>query len=353
MIFEKRHKPHYLKENKSCWHPKHWFFFDIETEPIDINQKTQTHTFRLCCAELCYFNLDKREKGIQPLLFKGPFKIAEFLDKTTKKYSPLFCASLNLSYDILTSHLFFFLTELGWKTEKFWCGDRRVIVQFKKKKRVLWFLDISNWLRGSVKQIGKLVGLEKLSVDFNNVSEKELIKYCRRDVEIIREGMWFWLNFIKENDLGRFAFTLAGQAFNALRHRFMTEEIVIHDNEEAAELELEAYFGGRCECFGLGRFRDKELFYLDVNSMYPYVMKEFEYPIRLYKVEHNPSINKLKFHVNKHCVIAHVLIYTEKPMFPLRLENKVIYPTGYFWTTLTTPRLKLALKYAKIIKIEK
>jgi len=107
---EKRHKEHRLKRNKTQRIPKHWFFFDVETTPEEVNEFFHVHPFRVACVELCYFDLDKNYKRVSSYIFRSPKKLAEFLDKAGKKRSSLMCLSLNLSYDVLTTHLFYFLS---------------------------------------------------------------------------------------------------------------------------------------------------------------------------------------------------------------------------------------------------
>jgi len=61
----------------------------------------------------------------------------------------------------------------------------------------------------------------------------------------------------------------------------MKEKIYIHDQVTTSEFEREAYFGGRVECFRLGNFTDEFFYNIDVNSMFPSVMKENLYPVKL------------------------------------------------------------------------
>jgi len=66
-----------------------------------------------------------------------------------------------------------------------------------------------------------------------------------------------WIEFCQSEDLGAFGYTIAGQSFNAFRHKFMKEDIYIHNSEKVLELERECYKGGRCEAFFIGTSEGK------------------------------------------------------------------------------------------------
>jgi len=173
--------------------------------------------------------------------------------------------------------------------------------------------------------------------------------YCHRDVEILKEMFCRWLEFLYAHDLGNFRFTLAGQAFTAFRHRFMKHDIYIHDNKQILQLERDAYRGGRTEAFRLGRLPGV-IYYLDVNSLYPYVMRNFEYPVRLIRWGDKLTKNQLKYYLQSYCVIAHVKIRTEEPAFGMRME-RLVFPTGTFCVTLCTEELKYAFEHDMIEEI--
>ncbi len=159
--------------------------------------------------------------------------------------------------------------------------------------------------------------------------------------------------FVDDNDLGCIAKTISGQAFNAFRFRFMGYEICIHDQDRANLIERESYCGGRVECWRVGEQpKTKQYYYVDVNSMYPFVMKEFNYPVELQSHNKYNSIEEITSEINKgNGVIARVLIKTDKPYFPYRTKDKLIFPIGEFKTTLATPELKFALDNNLILEV--
>jgi len=126
---------------------------------------------------------------------------------------------------------------------------------------------------------------------------------------------------------------------------------LLHEKQEATFLEREAYMGGRVECFRVGEQEGGPFLLLDVNSMYPFVMKIMEYPWELVEYNQHFEIERYEDILESHCVIAEVEIDTPEPAFAVRSFGKTIYPVGQFVCFLCTTGLEYALKRGYIKKI--
>jgi len=134
-----------------------------------------------------------------------------------------------------------------------------------------------------------------------------------------------------------------------LRH--YTTKIYIHNNKEAIELERASYKGGRVECFYLGDLNDGSYYMLDVNSLYPFVMRNNRYPVKYIKIERKVSRYSLREYLKTKSAIAKVLIETNEPVYAIK-RARTIFPIGTFWTTLCTPELKYAFKHNHIKQVD-
>lgn len=224
------------------------------------------------------------------------------------------------------------------------------------KNRFSVWLDSMNFFKTSIEKMGKMLGIEKVQVeDFKTVSYDKILKRCKVDVEILRLTIFELFKFIKENN-AVFASTLASMSFATYRKGFMNHDIYIHDNMKVIELERLSYFGGRTEVFKMGKLRDK-IYKLDINSMYPYFMKNEKFPTKLLSyIEDNISIEYFEKHLNSdNLIIAEVEIELNKNAVPYRdKENqRVIFPIGKFKTVLCSSELKLVHKYGKVLKVNK
>lgn len=181
---------------------------------------------------------------------------------------------------------------------------------------------------------------------------EEWDEYCQTDVLIMIKAMQAFWKLVTDWDLGNFAYTAAGQAFAAYRHRFMNTPIFIDDNEQAAEISRAGYVGARTECFRLGEIKE-HVTCLDINSQYPFIMSTTEVPIKLVSTVNHASLAELRDWLTRFCVVATVQITTSKPYFPKKIPGWTIFPVGSFQTVLNTPELLLAQEMGCISSIQK
>jgi len=133
-----------------------------------------------------------------------------------------------------------------------------------------------------------------------------------------------------------------------LRHYHTT--IYIHNNAEAIKLERKSYKGGRCECFFIGEPNHDTYYVLDVNSLYPFVMRNNSYPVKYGKIRQKASLRTLSTYLKDRAVVANVLVETNEPVYAIKRE-RTLFPIGTFETVLTTPELKYALAHGHIKQV--
>lgn len=340
-------RAHYIKCNKSLRLPSAIIFYDTETECEKIND-LKIHKFKLGVAR--YVKLEKSNiTSSKYYVFKDKSKFFDILESHLRNKKRLWVISHNQHFDFNVIDGFKELLSRQFKITKMVLESDVFIVKAVKNKKTVMFVDSTNYFKAPLSELGKQINLQKLEIDFENCTEEQLITYCTRDVEILSEYFIKFLKWWSMNNLGNFAFSVAGLAFNAFRHRFMVHKIFVHDNENAIKLELESYRGGRNECFRLGEINEK-LYKLDVNSMYPAVMRFNEYPVKLVKFTRNVTVDRLKELIKKYHAIAKVKLNTEENAYAYKM-HKLIFPIGTFTVTLTTPELLYALKKDHIVDV--
>lgn len=268
----------------------------------------------------------------------------------------------NARYDFQVTAAIPCMVSLGYRVESF--SERPFMMRFEKKnekgrKKVFMLLSSTNYYQDSLENLGNVFNLPKLDFDHgkmdldNPVQFKEALVYGRRDVEILKVAMLSLIQFIEREELGKFCMTIASQSFGAFRNRFLHHELYIHADNRALEIERLAYCGGRTEAFTIGRI-DKPLAYVDINSMYPYVMRDFIYPTKLVSFWETCSIKNMYQQIKQgKLVICEVLI--DQPsahgLFHKKGE-RLIFPHGQFWSALSTPEIIQALKRGLIKEIK-
>jgi hypothetical protein len=259
--------------------------------------------------------------------------------------------SHNLGFDLPIVHAFSDLPRRGWTLESWWVKGMTGIFRWRKDRAKIVGLDDSNFFQGKLEKWAPIVGQAKVQVDFDNVTDAELWKRCRSDVDIMVRLWRLWLAFLDEVDAGDFKPTVSSTAFSTWRHRFMPQSLFIHADERALILEREAYKGGRVECLWTGEREDGPFHYLDVNSMYGYVMARGLYPTGLIGSKSHIPLKRLENELHRHAMIARVRLDIDEPFFPYNLGGVNCYPTGEFETTLTTPEIIEAHRRGWIVSV--
>ncbi|GAH30351.1 unnamed protein product, partial [marine sediment metagenome] len=187
-------------------------------------------------------------------------------------------------------------------------------------------------------------------IDFKTCSDSYLSIYCKRDVEIELANFKQFMRFLSNNSISRLCYTKGSTAMASYMLSHYHKKIWIHNNKEAIELEREGYKGGRVECAYLGKKEGESYYFVDVNSLYPFVMANSFFPVKYVKIVHKFTESDLHTRLQNFSIIAKVLIETDEPAYAVR-RKRTIFPIGRFWTVLTTPELKYAMEHNHIKKV--
>ncbi len=381
----KKRTAHVISQGKSNESQQNVVYCDSESRVDKLSLK---HYPYLMCATFCRYKNRKTEyskiykheymkywdkpelyhkyDGYENNVFDFWKELCSFAQYKTTTY----CYAHNMGYDMIATSAIPILEDSGFRLQSFFEKGGTIIYHFtyheydeneepiKDKTKTVVLLSSTNFYSDTLANIAKVFGLEKIDIkkeygeDYNNITLENSIIYCKQDVKVLQTAMEELFKFIKNEDLGCMGKTAASQSFNAFKHRFMTHNIYVHTNEKAINLERKSYYGGRVECFKIGEMKNNDYYYIDVNSMYPYVMANFRYPTRLLSYQKYNSLCDIKLSINEgQGVIAYVKVKIDKPYFPLRKDKKLIFPIGEFWTYLATPELEFAIKHNLIINV--
>ena len=347
-------RPHWLSENKRVRVYKRYLFVDTETEGQEIDEWRTKHVFKLACS--IYVEIRRQEDILgqnyytEEKIHLSPSEFFDYLEEKLWNNSPLVIVAHNWRFDFLVLNSYEELERRGFSCRNFVCESSVFYAVFEKGKKRVVFYDSTNIFRTSLKNVGEIIGQQKMVLPGADQGLEKLIEYCMNDVRILATAFLAYVRFLYENNLGDMKYTIASQAFTAFRHRFMQNAIHIHNSTRALALERLAYFGGRNECFFIGAVKER-VYKLDVNSMFPWAMREYEYPYQFITYLRNIDTAYLRKLLSEYCVIAHVLLKTPERAFPKRLNGKLVFPVGYFDTFLCTPELVYGLDKGYIKKV--
>jgi hypothetical protein len=317
-------------------------FTDTETrtEELDLGE---LHLFKMGWVLTWDAHNRQDMKLVTERFFTDVLEYNGYLNNLAVKHKKITIYGHNIFFDLQAAGFFKYFTEWGWQLE--WIYDRGLtyLLRIRKDSSEIMIVSTTNYYVCSLAKLGELIGVSKMDIDFKASSDEELKVYCYRDTEIVLRAMWYYLNFLKDNGLGKLAPTKASQAFIAYRTRFMHEAIYIHNSDEAHELERAGYYGGRVEAFRIGEVKGDEFVTLDINSMYPFVMCNYLYPRKLTGYIYDEPYGKYIELLDSWAMIAEVELDTPEPAFALRYNKKLIFPVGRFRTVLCSEGLKYAL----------
>lgn len=343
-------RPHILKSEKTMAMPRHVIFFDTETWQNENENGSVRQSLRMGWA--CYYrraygrHLEKTEW----FYFDNAIAFWCFIFEHTERKNRLWVIARNVAFDFTVVKGWTHLRKAGYKLKFFHNKGVCNIISVRNKSKSIVFLDSMNWFVESLAKTGERIGLPKLSIDFKTCTEKELKVYCKRDVEIEFENFKLFIKFLQVNKVARLCYTRGSTAMAAFLLNHYTTKIYIHNNEQAIRLERESYKGGRVECFYLGELKNDNYYMLDVNSLYPYVMRNNSYPVKYIKLLHKVTVSALGAYQDTRAITAQTLIETDEPVYAVR-RARCIFPVGRFWAVLTTPELKYALAKGHIKQV--
>jgi len=254
---------HLLKKGRKRGYPEHLLFFDTETQHRTLENGDQEHTFLLGWG--CYVsfrNKDTIQHNEYWYYIKSKKDFAKWLLSKAKPSHTLYVFGSNVWFDIRITQIDRYLFKAGYICDRLYNKNMLTILGFRKGRTGIVFLSIQNIVPYSVQKIGEWLGKPKIKIDFDTCTKAELKRYCKVDVDIIKDFILRWIEFSMRTKMGTFCHTSSAQAFAAFRSRFMKDKIYIHHNKDIIELERNAYFGGRNECYRIGKIKAKGIYTL-------------------------------------------------------------------------------------------
>ncbi len=369
-------------------------FVDTETLPRPVGSSGETVLHELRVGVACYLRLEGG-KATRETWFKFQ-TIDEFwswIETKTSDHRPLWLVAHNAGFDFTVLGLWdrvaekrLYFTPIDSKGKRIVTpngkGFRRsglviledpptIIALYNRSGQKLIVTDSLNYWRTSLASMGKSLGKEKLEFPSFEESDEVWFRYCRMDVEIVRDSFLALVNWVSDEDLGSFALTAASQAMTAFRHRFTTNKINRHQNETVYALERSGYYGGEVRCWYVGFVAERgpssshrpsdsktpfpsppvgPVFQYDVCSLYPHVMAENVFPVELLEHSEPAGWNADPPAVDLAATIARVVVKTKTSDYPVQVEGRRVSARGQFSTVLCGPELLRAMKRKEIYR---
>lgn len=188
--------------------------------------------------------------------------------------------------------------------------------------------------------------------DMSKEQRVRLLEYLRADCVSLFSSLHSLATFSEANDLDLGA-TIGSSAWrNVQRYGIGIDEALLPKSDyDFARL---AYFGGRCQVYSIKRF--DRLYLYDINSQYPFVMREYLYPVGAARRVYGRGAERA--FQSDSLGIYRALVHVPKchlPPLPIRImkpQPRIAYPYGTFSGTWTSAELKHARTFGAAIEIQ-
>lgn len=232
--------------------------------------------------------------------------------------------------------------------------------------------DIANYFPVGMDELAKVVGIPRMVIE-DGVDDLDVwIPKVKVDCRIVIETVLSLVRMWRREKLGNFKLTAAGLSYEAYRSRFMAHKLMVHGHKLSLELERKCYYGGICDVRFVGQIGTDvwdsqytarslvatpmprlygQVYVLDVNSMYPYVMRGNRFPTRLLGYYPNSAIVLGDSKRDGNNCSAWVRLDSGNDSYPKKIGENTRWCRGRFTTHLCGPELYRALRSGHVIDI--
>lgn len=246
------------------------------------------------------------------------------------------------------------------------------IVKYRAKLRSFQWVSACQYFTSSEDDVASAIGYQW---PVTHHVQSQLI----RDYRDPAERAFMWLRAMQylsdwwcEVDGGPWQATIGGMAYSYIRKGIPPKTVLNHKIEPVKLLEESALFGGRQQVYFVGNigweqdWKDNSdmqpgrskypsisapITHVDVRSMYPHLLATYDYPLKLVFQTDKASVKDLLDLNNKYGLIARVTLNTDRPCYPYRSTDSILYPLGVFRTSLTSPELMYAVSQGHVARV--
>ena len=204
-------------------------------------------------------------------------------------------------------------------------NSRIIQIKVSKGNNSWYFNDSFALLPSSLYKLthGFNVKHKKKDINYEEMKDSEETReYLRHDTVGLYEVLEMFESMVAKFGVG-LEMTSARQALNMYK-TFMKYPLPNYEDKE--EFIRRGYYGGRCEIF---KMREQDLNYYDINSLYPFCMRNFEMPVGIPMIVHG---NPLKEGISFCEAIVNIPESISVPPLPFRMKlksgSKLVFPVG-------------------------
>lgn len=339
-----------LKPSKAKYQA--FYFWDIETTQWGDNGLKHIDFER---AYRIYASMNPKGKITKQVdkAFIDNIDLINDLESMAITQHRLTCIAHNTGFDLRYSGM---LEELGkreWEIKVFYSTQSTTFIRLEKDKKNITFIDSMNWYPFKLETLGKVLKCPKLSMPLQLASSEQWTAYNRQDCVIMMKAISQLKAFFYDNWGKNLAYTRGSDALQIAKLPKYGLKAYRHCNINATKAEFYAYFGGRTECFKLGKLPDETWYKLDVNSLYPFIMQNQLFSGNL-ETQNASDLADIRSGIdNGYNYLCNISGKIDDPYCPVRHEKGLYFPIGKIKGWFCGDELKYILDHADNLTVNK
>ena len=255
-------------------------FWDIETNTIEVNGKKKLQFDMAVLKHVKIYN-NSTVEYLEYMRANTEKELHEIISRLIDNNKRIVFVAHNTAFDIRYSHLMDYMTRGKWYISLYYETMSTFMLNLKRERQRVLFIDSMNWFNMSLEKLGNHVGIEKQTENMYSPDRATRFEYCGNDVDIMIEAFarykkWLWQSFGLNMKLTR-----GGDALNCFRTTLGNYDVKRPSDKLILRKELSSYYGGRTEAFKIGSLSGYTWYKYDINSLYPFVMANADYPVSL------------------------------------------------------------------------
>lgn len=341
---------HYVRSTKTSKQSRRHVFFDTEAK---IHYASGIQTQEWVCAAARYMDTDTRRN--EPYVSDADYLDAESLWREvgafTRPNSRTILWAHNLSYDLRISRAFEILPAFGWRLAAVSLDGLAAWAKWTAESHTLVMADFASWASVPLSRIADWLHLDQEPLPEDADDIEAMLRRCRQDVVILSEAVLTTMGWLRDNDLGALQITGAGQAWAAFKRRFVTDKILVHDDQAAREAERRAIWTGRTETWKHGVYKKSRTYEYDLPRAYATVAASTGLPTVYVGALGPVSLPDFQKWSGNRCLLCDVEIETELPLVPTAHNERIVWGVGHFRSTLWDCEVDLLLRSGASVRI--
>ena len=321
---------HYLTAQVSSRVPRRYVFIDTEAHRQQTGNGEAQHWRLGVSAIVKWRDKSGTWSPVKTVRHQTSADLWQTISDAGCKHARTVVVAHNMAYDLRISDGLRWLTDNGWTISKPSLSGERISLDATKDERVLCLVDSLSVLPVSLTKLGTLGGLGKPDLPDEDASDADWWARCETDVQILARAYMIIIDWLRADDIGGWAKTGAGMGWHTLLRRHLGDKVLVHSQPDVREIEGQAMYGGRAECWRHGHLRGQKWHEWDYTMAYGNICATKPLPTSL--ISHLRGTNLVRtIRENDHYLyLCHAQVDQPVPVLPHQGPNGIWWPVGTF-----------------------